>query len=108
MRWRPDATTITGSPSITNTIDLAVRRAGHVRDHEVEGARAGSEARGLSHDRGRREAADAGQDLCAHGLPGALEVLHRVADDVQAHLRALAPDRQRGHHRGNAVAERAA
>ena len=66
------------------------------------------EARGLVHDRRRREAGQVGEHLGAHGLAARLEPLQLLAHDVEPRDRVLAPHRQRRHHRGHAVAERAA
>ena len=56
----------------------------------------------------RREAGQVGEHLGADRLAARLEALQLLAHDVEPRHRLLAPHRQRRHHRGHAVAERAA
>ena len=65
------------------------------------------QAGGLGGDRRRREVGQLGQHLGADRLAGGLQVAHRGGDQLQPLDRVLAPDRQRRHHRRDAVAERA-
>ena len=82
-------------------------RPGDVGDDEVEEALPGLQPGGLRDDRGRGEVGHLRQHVGADGLLGLLQVAHRLADQAEPLDRVLAPDRQRGHHRGHLIAERA-